>query len=290
MPAFRVRHVVASSTGVRVVLGAFERDVVVHDLRSGRSSATISTTFDFGGSRLACSDALNVLVAASYDAHGVAAYSLATQRELWRRPDLRQVQNVTIARDGRGVHCGRDDGPLVLLDLFEGHTIRSVRNARDIRPGSSDPIAFVEAPKPHAHRVVDARGRTRCQVERTTFAVLDVAFAPGRLALSFSGGPVRCVETRTGRELFRYEPPAGSHVRHLGYEPTIDAFCAVEWPYVHGGEMRLLHLSAESGAATTVAHLGAGGEAAFVLAGRALVLSDGRVLDSRTGETTTRVP
>src|SRR5581483_817221 len=88
--------------------------------------------------------------------------------------------------------------------------------------------------------------------ERTTFAILGVAFGPDRLSLSESTGPVRGLGTERGEELWRYASRPDRHVIRLGYSPAAAAFFAVEWPYRQGGAKRLLRLDPESGEATSV--------------------------------------
>lgn len=72
---------VSSSTGRRVVFGAFEHSVVVMDLVSGALSPVLETTFDFGGKRLALSDELDGLLAAAYHVHGLGFYSVRERFE-----------------------------------------------------------------------------------------------------------------------------------------------------------------------------------------------------------------
>ena len=85
---FAGRVVVASSTGKRVVIGAFEHSAVVVDLSTGNISNKLETTFDFGGRRLALSDEMDAVVAAAFHTYGVASYCCRTGRERWRRKDI----------------------------------------------------------------------------------------------------------------------------------------------------------------------------------------------------------
>ena len=91
-----VRHVVPSSRSTRVVLGAFENDVEVWDVAGGSSLASFRTCFDFGGSRLALSDELNVLIAGAYHRYGLVGYAADTAV----RSDLKKVQRLSLNGDG----------------------------------------------------------------------------------------------------------------------------------------------------------------------------------------------
>ncbi len=105
------------------MLGAFEREVEVWDVRTRLQMAVFTTVFDFGGSRLALSDERNVLVAAAYTRHGIAGYSPLSGEELWRRRDLKQIQELALSADGSRVFCGRESAPCEVVDVDTGETV-----------------------------------------------------------------------------------------------------------------------------------------------------------------------
>ena len=55
------------------------------------------------------------------------------------------------------------------------------------------------------------RGAKDSRLPNLSFALLDAAFGPDRLCLSEAGGPVRCVDCRSGSEIWRYVPPKETH-------------------------------------------------------------------------------
>jgi hypothetical protein len=272
---FAGSHAVASSTGRRVLLGAFESTVAVLDLEPWAVSAPFETTFDFGGRRLALSDELDVVVAAAYGAPGLACYCAKTGREQWRRKDLKKVQHVTLSRDGRTAFCGRTGAPLAVVDLASGQPTSTVRGAEALLESQFDPWKFVAAGRPY---LLHDDGQHKVGVERTTFALLDACFAPGSLVLSESCGPVRCLEATTGREIWRSVPQPGRHVLRLGFESAERTVLGVEWAFAKGGAKRLRRWSVDDGSALGASLVFQSVDSCFALDGAVLVLSDGRVV------------
>ncbi len=281
MLGFEARHVVSSSTSRRVLFGAFEHSVVIRDLVHGTQSETIHTTFDFGGRRLALSDELDGILAAAYDRYGLALYTGNTGHEVWRRKDIRKVQDISLSPDGLTAYCGMEAAPLAVIDLRTGDTKRRVRGVRFLCASPYAPVQFADSSRPF---VADARGNHLFYVDRVTFAVLDVVFAPDLLVLSESGGPVRCIVLATGHEKWRYDPPKGSHVLRVGYHEERSCVLGVEWPYAEGGPKRLLQFSPEHGAIVGALDVCELTDCCFALAGRVLVTTEGEVIDTATGE------
>ncbi len=269
------RNVVASSTGNRVILGAWEHSAVVIDLTTGSASNKLETTFDAGGERLALSDELDALLAAAYHIHGLALYCCRTGREQWRRKDLKKVQRIALSADGLIAYCGREGAPLSAVDLRSGETVQTVRGARGLYESRFESLRFVDATKPYLSRL---HGSQKALIDRMTFAFLDVCFGPGLVVLSESGGPVRCVDTASGKELWRYRPMAGRHVLHLGYQVSGPYFLGVEWSYVAGGSKCLIRWSPTDGTVVDTMILGQPADCCFGLDGEVVVLSDGRII------------
>jgi hypothetical protein len=272
---FEGRNAVSSSTGRRVLLAAFEHTAVILDLTTGACSKSLETVFSAGGKRLALSDEVDVLLAAAYHVHGLAAYSCKTGREQWRRRDLKKVQQITLARDGIAAYCGREGASLAVVDLRSGETTRTLRGARALYDSRFESMQFVDAGKP---KLLRGAGRRKVFVERTTFAFLDVCFAPGLLTLSEVGGAVRCLDTASGRERWRYQPGAGRHVLHLGYQEAEPCLLGVEWSYAKGGVQRLIRWSPDDGRLIDSTIIGKPADSCFGLRGEVVVLADGQVI------------
>jgi|WetSurMetagenome_2_1015567.scaffolds.fasta_scaffold257298_1 hypothetical protein len=126
------RCVVSSSSGQRVLFGAFEHETVVYDLLHHIRSETVHTTFDFGGKRIALSDELDGILAAAYRRFGLALYSVNEGIEVWRRKDIKNIQHVVLSNDGIRAYCGIQDSALAIIDLQTGETIRKIKAARSL--------------------------------------------------------------------------------------------------------------------------------------------------------------
>ncbi|WP_457618860.1 hypothetical protein [Lutibacter sp.] len=286
MAGFQVRHVVSSSTGRRVLFGAFEQEIVIFDLLSGTRSETIQTTFDFGGRRLALSDEVDGVLAAAYYIHGLALYFCNTGREVWRRKDVKKVQCITLSRDGIKAYCGIEGSSLLVIDLYSGETVRKIKGAVALYDSPYDRVKFLDGTRP---QVLEEDGHRRFYVERTTFAFLDVAFAPGLLCVSEAGGPVRCIDLLTGHEQWRYDPPSGTHLLSLSYCDEGYCFLGIEWSFEKGGTKRMLRLSYDEGIVLGSFDVGMPGGCTFALDGKVLVTSDGKIFDTTTGKVVAEV-
>jgi outer membrane protein assembly factor BamB len=258
------------------VLAAFEHNVEVWDLLNRCLVGSFPTVFDFGGSRVALSDELDVLVAAAYTRHGLFAYRPGSGERIWERRDLKRVQTLTLSADGTRVFCGREGFPCEVVDIKSGETVERLRGSDRVVESPWDPARFNDRLKPAIETLF---GDTVCAVPRLTFAFLDATFAPGRLCVSESRGAVRCLSIASGHELWRYQPPSGAHVLQLAYRADDDSVVAVEWSFEHGGPRKLLSFSAADGVLRT-RHEIEGTDHAFCRNGRCLVMSTREVLTS----------
>lgn len=267
---------IPSSSTRRVLLGAFEHGLEVWDLGARRLVGSLSTIFDFGGSRVALSDELDIVVAGAYQRRGLVGYSPELGVVQWERKDLKKIQKLSLSADGTRVFCGREGFPCEVVDVESGETLGRLKGTRTVVESPWEPVRLSDRWKPV---IEDQLGKTLFLVPRLSFAFLDVAFAPGKLFISESGGLVRCLSTESGKELWRYLPNSGAHVLRLAYCSDDDSVGGVEWPYEQGGPRTLLSLSASNGAYRAV-HEIAGTDQAFCDRGRCVVTSTREVLAS----------
>jgi len=216
----------------------------VWDLRDRQRVGAFKTTFDYGGQRLALSDAVDLLFTAAYHRFGLTAHSTTSGEIRWHRPDLKKVQMLTLSADGERLFCGREGFPCEIISASDGKSLGSFRGARRVMESKWEPMTLLDRLNPV---VQETNGATKFQVLRETFAILDATFAPGRLYVSESGGSVRCLSTRDGQEIWRYDPTNGSHIVTLAYRSVDDCLLGIEWPYEHGGNLSMLTWKAQSG-------------------------------------------
>lgn len=275
-----IRHVVSSSSGTRVVFGAFERDVEIWDLAEGTYQAGFEACFDFGGSRLALSDELNTLISGAYRRFGVTGYDASTGRAVWRRPDLKKVQRLSLSRDGRTVFCGREGSPCEVLCIATGDSVKRLRAT-----------ATVYGSRFEASQLFVGR-RLRLQPAESDAAVLlgpadappvlDAVFARGKVVISWCAGAVECFSTATADRLWSYSPGPGRHVLDLGYRPGDDVAVAAEWGFERGGPISLVALDMNQGEVVLAREIGRDSDVAFCQDGRSLVGSSRRVISTVT--------
>jgi hypothetical protein len=280
MTVTEVRQMAAAGVAGRVACGAFERKVDVWQIEPARRLSSFETVLDFGGHRLALSDDGQILVAAAYHDHGVAAYRVETGEALWHRRDIKHAQRLSLSHHSAELYVASDDQPCLVLSLKTGATVAKLRGVRGITESRTGDIAFIDCSRPV---VVEGRLRTRLfPVPRTTFAFLAVAFGPRQFVSTESAGAVRCFDVPSGRTAWTFAPSPGVHCLDLAYSSTRAAFVGVVWPYQHGGDSLLVAFD-ESGAASTVRRLGNAHATCFILDGAWLMTSEGRLVDVRSG-------
>jgi hypothetical protein len=102
------------------------------------------------------------------------------------------------------------------------------------------------------------------------------------LAVTESLGPVRGFELNSGRLLWLYQQP-GCHILRIEYSEQQNAFFGVDWSYRRSGDKTLIRFDVESGQAKAVSNLGPSPATEFCLGGKAVVKSDGELIDVASG-------
>jgi hypothetical protein len=233
------------------------------------------------------------LVAAGASEHEVSVWDVAIRRQigsfrsvLWKRKDLKKVQTVSMSTSGQVVYIGFDLRPCKVLQTDSGYTVSNMRAVRRVFPSHYGPFALLDKTKPEVALLPD--GKRSFAIQRCSFAILDACFSPLALAISESGGPVRCFEVGSGRELWRYQQ-LRCHIIDLCYSGRQNAFFGVE-RNLRGGDTALVRLEAASGQATPVCQVRWAAAAAFCLGGEALLKSDGDIIDVASGASIGTIP
>lgn len=279
-----VRHL-AASAGSRLAVGAFEKRVEIWDLETAERVNGFSTVLDFGGRRLGLDAAGAACLAGAYHRFGVVAYDIADGTSRWSRADIKRVQHISCSGDGRHAFVGVEAGSAQVVDLRDGKTVERLRGVRRVFENPTGTARLLDRNSP----VVETSSGRSFHVKRCTFAILDVAFGPASLCVSEAGGPTRCLELDTGRELWRHQPAEGVHIVSVAFSPSSKDFLGVSFAFERTAEQTLVRLG-PSGRATRLATLGRPAVAEFCLSGDALVLSDGRLFDASTGNFLRSVP
>jgi outer membrane protein assembly factor BamB len=274
-----IRYLATSLSGSTLAAGEFERKVHVWDLAAANHLASFDTILSAGGTRLAITGDGKVCIAAAYYLEGVAAYS-TTGTEVWRRKDLTKAQKIKVSLDDHRVYCSFDEKSCQVLNRDSGKTIKAWPGVRNVWESPYEAVMLIEKRTLELQTPDEKKVAT---LPRETFAVLHVAFAPSLVCVSESTGPLRCLSTKTGKEIWRYAQQ-GQHFLKLAFAEGANAFVGVCWPYERGGSFRLLRFEPEPGEVSDVADLGPSGNFSFCKRGSRLISSDGSVIDSVTGQ------
>jgi len=281
MRASATRCMAASIRSSRVAAAMFEHHVQIWNVETGTVVNEFETVFSFGGRRLALDPLGERCIAAAWNAGkhgGVACYEANTGKLIWHRQDLRQTQRVRFSPGGEAAWCVPDSGPTKLLNAANGKTLDALTGVRDIFDSEySADLLLVKRKRDYI-----LKKEKTLQIPRLTFAILDVAFGPQSLAISESGGPVRCIDSYTGTELWRQSPGKQIHFVRLWYRQIDRNFYGVLWDFQTGSFRSLVRLDANRGHQNVICQLNSWEEIYSTKSDR-VVTSNGEVLDLSGG-------
>jgi len=268
--------------------GTNRESAQVWNWHTGERLSEFPTVFD-GMSRHAMSPKGEFYVAANWKKGtkgGVACYNTRTGERIWHRQDLGQVQRIQFSPHFDMVWCEVEAKPALCLDAISGMSLRTIRSVDGVIESPFSELVL------HTRRRMDyvLVGDTRKRIPRITPATMDAVFSSDALCLSECGGPVRCIDCESGKERWRYVPPAGFHVIKLSYQAD-QSFYGLLFGY-EVPETALIRLSGDHGIRTEIGRYsllrryggvryGGGdfGEGVFVTpTGHLVSLEDGRVL------------
>ena len=215
-----IRHLDARYDGPRIACAEFETTVYVWDLSARKRVSVFETPLDYGGSRLAINPRGDICAVASYELGGLACYAADSGAVVCVRDDLKKLQSVHYSPGGKLLYCGALQGPLAVLDAETGTDVARCPATERVFRSPHQPTELLSKRKKGPLEIRAVGGKRIATLARETFAVLDVAFGPDRFCMSESGGPLRCLDTEAGAELWRYTPCPGRHVLRLGYSPS----------------------------------------------------------------------
>jgi WD40 repeat protein len=282
-----IRHLYAPYDGLRITGAEFECTVYVWDFKARKRVSVFETPLDFGGRRLAINPRGDICAVASYTWGGLACYAASSGEVICVRDDLKKPQVVVYSPDGKLLYCGCEQGPMTVLDADTGADLAKYPSVDEVFCSAFQSIELLSKRHKGPVELRVLGGKRIATLARITFAILDVAFSPDRFCLTESGGPVRCLGTETGEEIWRFNPRSNRHFLTLTYTPAAKAFFGVEWPYMYGGAKRLFRFDAEVGKPTLIATIKKRcAEQVFCSRGEALLTTEGELIDVLTGVST----
>jgi outer membrane protein assembly factor BamB len=279
-----IRHLAVSRLTTKLAAAFFESTVQIWNLSTLEKLAEFETALSFGGCRLALDPSGELCAAASWvggKRGGVGCYEAKSGRLIWHRPDLKQTQRLRFSTDGKSAWCVPDAGPAKRLDSVNGRTLDTLTSLTDVYESPYSANLFLENRK----RNYQLGRNSDIRIPRLKFAVLDASFSRDSLAISEVGGPVRCLESSTGTERWRYSPSVNNHFLRLWYREADDNFYGVQWDYQTGAYRALVRLGGKTGQSKEVCPLRSwreeyciGLDSLVTSAGELIGLTDGRLI------------
>ena len=269
-----IRHLAACDESSLVAAAFFESTVQIWNWDKAEQIGELETVLDFGGRRLALTAGGSICITGSWS-HGVAAYSVPNGDCLWRRPELTEVQRLTLSASGQEVNCGFEKRPLAVIDVRTGNTVRTDKNALALYSSRFGSYKFVEQPK--GYRIMGGHER---EIPSISFALLDAALSPEAVCISEPKVGIRCFELESGKQLW--------HHPNLGTNRL--AFCASDFNFFcvamidrSPHDCSLVRLAPRIMDCDQVAFIGPCWEASFSHSGNVFVTMRGDVFETSTG-------
>lgn len=261
----------------------FKGSAQIWNWSTGERLSEFPTVFD-GYGRHAISPNGNIYVAANWRKGkngGVACYDTRTGERIWHQAELRQVQGIRFSAHGEAIWCCVEGRPVHCLNSGNGSLVHKLRNVDEVVESPYSGLVL------HSRRRADylILGCSTASVPRLTSSMSDAVFSSNELCLAEHSGPVRCLDSESGEERWRYVPPRGSHVTRISYQAD-RSFYGLLFGFEFS-ETALIRLSRDDGASTETCRFhsskryGGGdfGDGVFVTAaGEVVSLVNGQVL------------
>jgi len=283
MPDSYVSKVLASPKGDIVAIAIYEessrhRLVQIWNWRASEMLAKFYTVFD-GYSRMAISPNGDVLFAGNWQAGtngGVAAYDTGSGGLLWHRTDISGTQRLHYSHSAEAVWCSTENSPVQFLDAQTGKTLFAWETIRDAFDSPFSARWLVERKTDYA-----LVGEPSIAIPRVSFSLFQAVFGPESVCLTEAKGPVRCLESNTGDERWRYSPKKG-HVSQLSYQP--DGFVyGVLFLSQEGEDSKLVRFALDSGESKVLYHQAERSPFAWSIGPGVLITRSGEVVALETG-------
>ena len=275
--AMQLRDIQVSPNGRFIIGATWEKQLLITNALTLETTSFPCDRWDVGGSRVLVADDGARFFTGAYHVHGVTAWRFPGPAELWQRKDLKKVQHLALSSDGALLLASLEGRGTFLLRANSGMGCGHWRGVTSVIPGPEGLFA-------RAGRRLDlcvSDGTVIGAAPRNTFGVLAGAFGASLVCISEAAGPVSFFATASFQEVWRYVPPAGSHVLEVGFRARTNTFVGIQWEYANGGPYRIIELAPSRQAAFDLRVRSADGDVAFCLGAESLYTASG-VFESLT--------
>lgn len=193
---------------------------------------------------------------------------------MWKRPDLRWIQLLTVSASGEQVNCGLETGPLAVIDAKTGVTLSTVRNAKRVFSGRFG-CDLVESRK--KYQVV---GKHKFEIPMLSFALHDAALSPDIVCLKEPKTGFRCIELASGQQLWHHPTLWGNYLVFCAADRNFYCVAMKDTP---PHDCSLVRLAPSLMDCDQVVFIGPCWAAAFTQSGNVLVTQNGDVYETSTG-------
>jgi WD40 repeat protein len=269
-----IRHLAACDKSSLVAAAFFESTVQIWNWDQSRQVGEFETILDFGGRRLTLTAEGSICITASWT-RGLCGYSVPNGDCLWRRPDLTQVQLLTLSPSGREINCGFDKGDLAVIDVNTGTLLKTVQNARGIFCSRVAHHELIQEKK--RYRIV---GDQEFHIPAKSFALHDAVFSPETVCLSEPKVGVSCIDLQSGTQLWQH-PDLWTN--HLAFATADFNFYCVALKHDPPNDRSLVRIAPTLMDCDQLAFIGPCWESAFSQSGNVLVTVRGDVYETCTG-------
>jgi len=239
-----ISHIATSYSGNIFAVAEFEKMVYVWDFDKDLRIQSIESILDFGGRRLAISPNGEICAAGAYNKYGISMYDVGTGKILWNRKDLKRVQILKFNPGGDKIYACFETKPMHIIDCYTGEVCKTLRGKRKIWFSPLDESYILE--DNIKIRFYNDVLNTNFEINRETFAILDVTYSEDTVFTSESGGALRAISTIDGEEKWRayFED---NHFLRIGYNKENNLIYGVLWNFEKGGNSRLYTLESNKG-------------------------------------------
>jgi len=283
-----VREIAAGyDSPIIAAVGVGDR-VSVWDLSSSKKVSEFESSWDIGGQRLAVSDDGKLCAVGAYQRYGVTVFDALKGALLWRRKDLRKVQNLKFSRHRKAVLVGIDEGAFHIVDAARGIDLETLRGFAEVWESPFGSYVFKER-RSGNNFVEDFNDPLRnFSIRHTSFRVLDACFTPEHIAVSETGGETSLHALHDGRVVWKYSE-RDHHMIRLAYCDRTREIVGINYSPRTGSAANIVAFDFHTG---TVARKISRDDltiASFALGGSRVITWHGNVVDVTTGEVVSRL-
>ena len=278
-----IREFAAARRVPLIAAAFFQGHVQIWDVAAHRMQGEFPISFQAGsGSLVMHPDGTSIIAGLSRRRGSIASHATPLGAVLWSRDSVEECSFFDFDSSGNVVSFSLGRRSMVeRADAHSGTTVHVLQDTGRYFAGRKDDQALLTGRSRRDYLII--QGDNKVSIPKLTFAILGVAFSPRTACITESGGPVRCVECESGKELWRHTPPNDSHILDLHYNALDGFFYGVVWHYQRGEFRYLVRFDSETGQSIRVRDLNSWVEV-FIEATEQLITSSGEIIDLASGK------